>query len=81
MQRQLWNLLPDMGVPRQSEMDELRGRLDRLQRADRQWENSRRSAEVDWVGLAIAPHIPSIPNSQTILNKNFTKLTMLSSTG
>ena len=40
MQRQLRNLLPDMGVPRQSDMDELRGRIDRLERPDRDWENS-----------------------------------------
>lgn len=39
MQRQLRNLLQDMGVPRQSEMDELRGRLDRLERQVRDMEN------------------------------------------
>ncbi|MEM9156544.1 MAG: phasin family protein, partial [Cyanobacteria bacterium P01_F01_bin.33] len=32
MQRQVRNVMQDMGVPRQSEMDELRGRLDRLER-------------------------------------------------
>lgn len=39
MQRQLRNLLQDMGVPRQSEMDELRGRIDRLERQIRDLEN------------------------------------------
>lgn len=39
MQRQLRNLLQDMGVPRQSEMDELRGRIDRLERQVRDLEN------------------------------------------
>jgi polyhydroxyalkanoate synthesis regulator phasin len=39
MQRQLRNLLQDMGVPRQSEMDELRGRIDRLERQLRDLEN------------------------------------------
>ena len=39
MQRQLRNLLQDMGVPRQSEMDELRGRIDRLERQIRDIEN------------------------------------------
>jgi len=38
-QRQLRNLLMDWGVPRQSEMDELRGRLDRLERQVRDLEN------------------------------------------
>ncbi len=38
-QRQLRNLLQDMGVPRQAEMDELRGRLDRLERQVRDLEN------------------------------------------
>ncbi|XHU96476.1 MAG: phasin family protein [cyanobacterium endosymbiont of Rhopalodia gibba] len=32
MERQLRNMLQDLGVPRQSEMDELRGRIDRLER-------------------------------------------------
>ncbi|MBL1174103.1 MAG: phasin family protein [Pantanalinema sp. GBBB05] len=39
MQRQLRNLLQDIGVPRQSEMDELRGRIDRLERQIREIEN------------------------------------------
>ena len=39
LQRQLRNILQDMGVPRQSEMDELRGRLDRLERQMRDLEN------------------------------------------
>lgn len=39
MQRQLRNVLQDLGVPRQTEMDELRGRLDRLERQVRELEN------------------------------------------
>lgn len=39
MQRQLRNVLQDLGVPRQAEMDELRGRLDRLERQVREIEN------------------------------------------
>jgi polyhydroxyalkanoate synthesis regulator phasin len=39
MQRQLRNVLMDLGVPRQAEMDELRGRLDRLERQVRDLEN------------------------------------------
>jgi polyhydroxyalkanoate synthesis regulator phasin len=39
MQRQLRNILQDIGVPRQSEMDELRGRIDRLERQVRELEN------------------------------------------
>ena len=39
MQRQLRNVLLDIGVPRQAEMDELRGRLDRLERQVRDLEN------------------------------------------
>jgi polyhydroxyalkanoate synthesis regulator phasin len=39
MQRQIRNVLQDLGVPRQSEMDELRGRLDRLERQVRDLEN------------------------------------------
>lgn len=39
MQRQLRNMLMDLGVPRQAEMDELRGRLDRLERQLRDLEN------------------------------------------
>ncbi len=38
-QRQLKNLLQDLGVPRQNEMDELRGRIDRLERQIRDLEN------------------------------------------
>ena len=40
-QRQVRNILQDLGVPRQSEMDELRGRLDRLERQLRDMENRR----------------------------------------
>lgn len=39
MQRQMRNMLQDLGVPRQSEMDELRGRIDRLERQVRDLEN------------------------------------------
>ncbi|MGJ3247766.1 MAG: phasin family protein [Elainellaceae cyanobacterium] len=39
MQRQLRNVLQDLGVPRQNEMDELRGRLDRIERQIRDLEN------------------------------------------
>ncbi len=39
MERQMRNLLQDLGVPRQSEMDELRGRIDRLERQVRDLEN------------------------------------------
>ncbi|MGP1384012.1 MAG: phasin family protein [Thainema sp.] len=39
MQRQLRRVLQDLGVPRQAEMDELRGRLDRLERQMRDIEN------------------------------------------
>lgn len=39
MQRQFRNMLQDLGVPRQSEMDELRGRIDRLERQIRDLEN------------------------------------------
>jgi polyhydroxyalkanoate synthesis regulator phasin len=39
MQRQFRNLMQDIGVPRQSEMDELRGRIDRLERQIRELEN------------------------------------------
>lgn len=39
MQRQLRNMMQDLGVPRQSEMDELRGRIDRLERQIRDLEN------------------------------------------
>lgn len=39
MQRQMRNMLQDLGVPRQSEVDELRGRIDRLERQIRDLEN------------------------------------------
>ena len=39
LQRQIRNIMQDLGVPRQSEMDELRGRLDRLERQLRNLEN------------------------------------------
>lgn len=39
MQRQMRNLMQELGVPRQSEMDELRGRIDRLERQLRDLEN------------------------------------------
>ncbi|MDP8964978.1 MAG: phasin family protein [Cyanobacteriota bacterium] len=39
MERQMRNMLQDLGVPRQSEMDELRGRIDRLERQVRDMEN------------------------------------------
>jgi polyhydroxyalkanoate synthesis regulator phasin len=39
MERQLQNMLQDLGVSRQSEMDELRGRIDRLERQIRDLEN------------------------------------------
>lgn len=39
MQRQLRNMMQELGVPRQSEMDELRGRIDRLERQVRDFEN------------------------------------------
>jgi polyhydroxyalkanoate synthesis regulator phasin len=39
MERQLQNMLQDLGVSRQSEMDELRGRIDRLERQIRDIEN------------------------------------------
>ncbi|MEI6381160.1 MAG: phasin family protein [Cyanobacteriota bacterium ELA615] len=38
LDRQMRNLLQDLGVPRQSEMDELRGRIDRLERQVRDLE-------------------------------------------
>jgi polyhydroxyalkanoate synthesis regulator phasin len=41
MQRQIRNIMQDLGVPSQSEMDELRGRLDRLERQVRDLENQR----------------------------------------
>jgi polyhydroxyalkanoate synthesis regulator phasin len=39
IQRQLRNMMQDLGVPRQAEMDELRGRIDRLERQVRDLEN------------------------------------------
>lgn len=39
MERQLRNMLRDLGVPRQTEVDELRGRIDRLERQVRDLEN------------------------------------------
>jgi polyhydroxyalkanoate synthesis regulator phasin len=39
VQRQIRNMMQDLGVPRQSEMDELRGRIDRLERQVRDLEN------------------------------------------
>lgn len=39
MQRQMRNIMQELGVPRQSEMDELRGRIDRLERQVRDLEN------------------------------------------
>jgi polyhydroxyalkanoate synthesis regulator phasin len=39
MQRQVRNMMQDWGVPRQSEVDELRGRIDRLERQVRDLEN------------------------------------------
>lgn len=38
-ERQVKNMLQDLGVPRQSELDELRGRIDRLERQIRDLEN------------------------------------------
>lgn len=38
-ERQIRNIMQDLGVPRQSEMDELRGRIDRLERQVRELEN------------------------------------------
>ncbi|MEO0947607.1 MAG: phasin family protein [Cyanobacteria bacterium J06641_5] len=39
MERQLRNVMQDMGVARQTEVDELRGRVDRLERQVRDLEN------------------------------------------
>lgn len=39
MERQMRNILQDLGVARQSEVDELRGRIDRLERQLRDLEN------------------------------------------
>lgn len=41
LQRQIRNIMQDLGVPRQAEMDELRGRLDRLERQLRDLENKK----------------------------------------
>lgn len=38
-QRQIKNVMQDLGVPRQNEIDELRGRIDRLERQVRDLEN------------------------------------------
>lgn len=40
-QRQIRNIMQDMGVARQAEVDELRGRIDRLERQIRELENKR----------------------------------------
>jgi polyhydroxyalkanoate synthesis regulator phasin len=39
MQHQVRNMMQDLGVARQTEMDELRGRIDRLERQVRDLEN------------------------------------------
>jgi polyhydroxyalkanoate synthesis regulator phasin len=39
MERQMRNALQDLGVPRQNELDELRGRIDRIERQIRELEN------------------------------------------
>jgi polyhydroxyalkanoate synthesis regulator phasin len=39
MERQMRNALQDFGVPRQTELDELRGRIDRIERQIRELEN------------------------------------------
>ncbi len=39
LERQMRNMLQDLGVPRQAEVDELRGRIDRLERQVRDLEN------------------------------------------
>ncbi|MDJ0732725.1 MAG: phasin family protein [Nostocaceae cyanobacterium] len=39
MQRQMRNMMQDLGVARQNEVDELRGRIDRLERQVRDLEN------------------------------------------
>jgi polyhydroxyalkanoate synthesis regulator phasin len=39
MERQMKTVLQDLGVPRQSKIDELRGRIDRLERQVRDLEN------------------------------------------
>jgi len=39
IQKQVRNVMQDLGVPRQNEVDELRGRIDRLERQVREMEN------------------------------------------
>jgi polyhydroxyalkanoate synthesis regulator phasin len=39
IQKQVRNVMQDLGVPRQNEVDELRGRIDRLERQVRELEN------------------------------------------
>jgi polyhydroxyalkanoate synthesis regulator phasin len=39
IQRQIRNVMQDLGVPRQNEIDELRGRIDRLERQVREMED------------------------------------------
>ena len=39
MERQMRNAMQDLGVPRQNELDELRGRIDRIERQIRELEN------------------------------------------
>jgi polyhydroxyalkanoate synthesis regulator phasin len=39
LEKQIRNIMQDLGVPRQSEVDELRGRIDRLERQVRDLEN------------------------------------------
>ena len=39
MEREIRNILRDLGVPRQAEIDELRGRIDRLEHQIRDLEN------------------------------------------
>ena len=75
MQRQLRNLLPDMGVPRQSDMDELRGRIDRFERPERDWEISVAALRLIGWGCRSPLNSPVRAPTRTILNKNFTKLT------
>ncbi|MEO0378392.1 hypothetical protein C1752_01118 [Acaryochloris thomasi RCC1774] len=41
MQQQVRNVMQDLGVARQTEVDELRGRIDRLERQVRDLENKR----------------------------------------
>ena len=39
IRRQMRNVMQDLGVPQQAEMDQLRGRIDRLERQMRDLEN------------------------------------------